>query len=167
MSNNTSELIKKIENEKDAIKRIVKLRVIDVTLGNAKEELSFTDIMYPVIEKLLGQNFVDNLDKLNEKEIIKESFIKNVSDENDYNVFEDVMNLGYEASKNLTEIELYELCKNNCNLLKPLFEKKVLKEIKNGRISQADYEKRLDFLTDVLNIPDAIFVPIDEKKVKM
>lgn len=74
--------LEKVNNEKDIIRKIIKLKVIDVINGNNRDSLVYVDVLYPAIEALFGLDVC--LDAISNKDVLKDVLEQKYNADIDY-----------------------------------------------------------------------------------
>ncbi len=81
------ELYEKSKKEKDVIRRIIKLHVLDTIYGNKRSELDYVDALYPGIETLFGIDVC--IEALENKDSLRAAFEEKYSSDIDYDTLKE------------------------------------------------------------------------------
>lgn len=124
MERKRKELYEKTMKEKDTIRQIIKLHVLDCLFGNGgRESLDYVDTLYPALEALFG---VDNcIASLNDKDLLKnvynEEFDTNITYDTLLSYFDNAREI---CTKMNDKDRLLKVCEDTVNMVEKVYNSK-------------------------------------------
>lgn len=145
--------------ENNIVYKIINEHTNDTLYGNEeKEDINYTDVFYPIIERLIGNNSCVNiLDGKDQKQEFKINEIM----EDDYNTFLKIIedgNIKYES--NMDSLE--NIYKESGKSLKYLFQKQMANKLKKGKLNATQMDEYADKIIEVFSISPSIFKSLDK-----